>query len=121
MVSVTIIRGGGCHAAVVYEQIASKHGTVMIWNDTETVHPVLSCVPRFDSEINRNILSDFNKVYCYVAVGSGSMRRKLVESAREFFASFKSISLIFPSVVHKTAIISPTARIGQGCFIGPLQ
>jgi dTDP-4-amino-4,6-dideoxygalactose transaminase/acetyltransferase-like isoleucine patch superfamily enzyme len=33
---------------------------------------------------------------------------------------FRDSRLCFPSLIHESAFISPTAHIGQGCFVGPL-
>jgi acetyltransferase EpsM len=118
---VAVLRGGGRHAAVVWEQIASAYEDVRVWDDSKNdadLHPLLRGLPRFDSNsynIDRNNGHSLSSIDCFVAVGSPSVRKKLVESVEN--ASLPSV--FFPTVIHKTAVITGTAQIGIGCFIGP--
>ena len=118
---VAVLRGGGRHAAVVWEQIASAYEDVRVWDDAENdadLHPLLRGLPRFDSNsynIDTNNGHSLSSIDCFVAVGSPSVRKKLVESVEN--ASLPSV--FFPTVIHKTAVITDTAQTGIGCFIGP--
>lgn len=119
MVSVAILCGGGNHAAAVYKQIARKHKTVVIWNDTKFLHPSLSYLPQFDPQTNYHVFSTCDILYCYIAVSSGSLRMKRLQTIHDIFKSYKTLSVIYPSLIHRTATMSPTAKIEEGCFIGP--
>ena len=124
---------------------------VVVWADGEgPVHSSLQHLPRVKSaeecvvyfDKNKKIISsepvaagethceDYGaatptQVFCYVAVGKGSVRKTLVESVHEIFDKIdndkdpRDYHLSFPSLVHPKALVSPTAQIGQGCFVGP--
>ena len=102
-----------------------------------------------DDNSSSSILHDLKKydvIKVFVAVGSGKIRQKLVASVRQIFSGSSSSSssssrsgcddndnhnnpnddnrqrqqrLEFPSLVHRTAVVSSTATIGEGCFVGP--
>ncbi len=57
---VAILRGGGRHAAVVWEQIAPHYSQVLVWDDGDNLHPLLRTLPRFQpSDIKNNTLLQF--------------------------------------------------------------
>jgi sugar O-acyltransferase (sialic acid O-acetyltransferase NeuD family) len=121
MSRVAVLRGGGRHAAVVWEQIVCMYKDVQVWDDATDdadLHPLLRPLPRFDLN---NLKSDsddgrsISSIDCFVAVGSPNVRKILVEQVKES----SLLSIYFPTVVHKTAVIADTAQIGIGCFIGP--
>ena len=58
--------------------------------------------------LNKNI--NLDKVNFAVAIGANHVRRRIAEKIREKGG-------IAPSLIHKTAEISPSAIIGQGVFI----
>ncbi len=112
--TVAIIRGGGKQGAVVFETVKLSYCRIMIWDDGPSVHPLLVTFPRFSVEMVHNL--DADEIHCFVAIGSGATRRKLVEAAKE---ALKGARLVFPSVIHSLAFISPSATINQGCYVGP--
>ena len=119
-----IIRGGGKQGSVIYDALGSPVSSeqdgrvVLVWDDGEEVHPLLASLPRFWPE-KMSLPSDCRRVSCYVAVGSGRVREQLVESVRAHFEA-EAIDVQFPSIVHPTAHVSPSATLGEGCFVGPL-
>eukprot|EP00977_Amphora_coffeiformis_P011957 scaffold2917_cov191-Amphora_coffeaeformis.AAC.50 len=111
-----ILRGGGRHAAVVWEQIAPHYHQILVWMIPTMMMPCIrSC--KSCCVIDPNLPN----------LGSPSLRQKLVTSVKNVFAADqaqddtnKKDRVVFPSVVHATAVVSSTACIGQGCFIGPM-
>lgn len=115
---VAILRGGGRHAAVVWEHIESAYEMIFLWDDVvneDAIHPHLRELPRFQPSLAKNGRFD-----CYVAIGSPNLRKKLVESVKQLFQSQDAGQVFFPSLIHKSAIVSASAQIGDGCFVGPL-
>ena len=116
---VALLRGGGRHAAVVWEQIAPHYDEVLVWDDSTddaALHPLLLDLPRFDRTASMN----FKLLDCFVAVGCPSTRKKLVASVDQAFPETnEDVSVAFPTIVHQTAVIAGTATIGRGGFIGP--
>lgn len=47
-----------------------------------------------------------------VAIGSSALRERLQRQLREW-------GFCLPVLMHPTAYISPTAQLGEGCFLGP--
>ena len=47
-----------------------------------------------------------------VAIGSSALRERLQRQLREW-------GFCLPVLMHPTAYISPTAQLGEGCFVGP--
>lgn len=120
---IAVLRGGGCHAAVVWEQISHAYEDIRVWDDATNVddlHPLLRGIPRFDPNKFKGECEDGQEsilsIDCFVAVGSPSLRKKLVESVEN---ALLPPTISFPTVIHKTAVIADTAQIGRGCFIGP--
>jgi sugar O-acyltransferase (sialic acid O-acetyltransferase NeuD family) len=116
-----ILRGGGHQASVVYDGIKGMYETVMVWDEAnlESLHPSLKELPRFTPSGKDSILSHAKEIHCFVAVGSGPVRKKMAESVVDLFSSDRSRQLKFPTLCHISAVISPSASIGRGCFIGP--
>lgn len=118
MTTMIMIRGGGCHGAVIYEQIQcfcfENRLEVMVWDDADAVHPTLTHLPRFWPDRAQECLAGVAQIHCYVAVGDGVVRAQLVKIMEDMFPD-----VIFPTLVHPKAVISPTSVIGRGCYIGP--
>lgn len=119
--SVALLRGGGRHAAVVWEQIAPHYDTVQVWDDSTdaaALHPLLQGLPRFD-QTTATTRHSHETLDCFVAVGSPQVRQELVESVQNAFAGKQNVKVSFPTVIHTTAVIAATAVIGLGGYIGP--
>ena len=133
MKTAVIIRGGGCQGAVVldllmqlsYHRVAddansSRDKDYYVWDDGEDdqLHPLFAKVTRLrvDSHDYQSTLQEYKVLEFFIAVGSGTTRQNLVASARQIFES--DHYLIFPSLIHPAANVSPTAIIGEGCFVG---
>ena len=118
---IAILRGGGYQASVVYDGVKDIYGTVMVWDDAtvEVLHPSLKHLPRF-TPLRKNMPNHVEEIHCFVANGSGTNRKKMAESAMNlltFQDRFRNLQ--FPTLCHKSAVVSPSASIGRGCFIGP--
>ena len=113
---VHLIRGGGKQGAIVFETLAIPVGHVYVWDDAETVHPLLSSLHRFHAG-KTHFSAEYSQICCYLAVGSGKLRHVLLQSVLDHFKGDER--LCFPSVIHPSAFLAPSARIEQGCFVGP--
>ena len=115
-----ILRGGGYQASVVYDGIKDIYGTIMVWDDAtiEVLHPSLKHLPRFTPS-HKSMPDYVEEIHCFVANGSGNNRKKMAESAMNLLTSDRVRNLQFPTLCHKSAVVSPSASIGRGCFIGP--
>ena len=60
-------------------------------------------------------------VNAYVCHGSPAVRKSLVQELRRTLSPFTKVgvTMTFPTVIHPTALISKSAVIGNGCYIGP--
>ena len=113
MEEVVIIRPGGGHASIVNELVSPIHKNAIffVWDDGPRVHASLEKLKRIEDNTK---FPEQCKVHVYVAVGRGSLRKMMVDKAKERFPQAD-----FPSVIHPLAYISPSAKVGQGCFVGP--
>lgn len=119
--ALAVLRGGGYQASVIYDGIKDMYGYVMVWDDAtvESLHPSLKELPSFTPSSQNHIPAHAKEIHCFIAVGSSSNRKKMAESTMDFFSSDCSRILQFPTLCHKSAVISPSASVDQGCFIGP--
>merc|ERR1711991_750372 len=113
MGEVVIIRPGGRHAAIVNELVSPLHKNAKfyVWDDGPTVHESLESLIRLQEDTR---FSDDVNVHIYVCMGSARLRKLMVEKARTRFEK-----AVFPSVIHPLSYVSPSAKVGEGCFIGP--
>jgi sugar O-acyltransferase (sialic acid O-acetyltransferase NeuD family) len=110
----------------------------IVWDDSEngTIHPTLQNLERVKSlselsELIASIVaSDSTEgdhkttvlaIHVFICHGNPSVRRNLAEISRNTLEPFEKFGICFsfPTVIHPSAYISPSAVLGQGCFIGP--
>ena len=81
---VAILRGGGRHAAVLWELIVPIYDEVFVWDDSkdmERLHPLLRGLPQFS--LTRIV--EYESFDCFVAIGSSSLRKDLAVSVMSHF------------------------------------
>ena len=66
-------------------------------------------------------LSGVVQISAYICHGSPAVRKSLVQDLRRILSPFTKvgIQISFPAVIHPTALISKSAIIGNGRYIGP--
>jgi len=109
-----ILLGGGGHAAVVCECARASGWTVAGFLDDAT--PELELI----GAVGLKHLGPINELLVapraehqpcvHAAVGDAAMRRKWLDLAEGRPA---------PPIVHPSAVVSPSAELGEGVFIGP--
>lgn len=131
-----IIRGGGFHGSVVLEHLqqlkkstsTANAADYFVWDDNhDGLHSSFAPIEKLHfgsqegtalSQYVTRTLGKYKTIEVYIAVGSGTVRQKLVESVHEVLNQ-DHFHVIFPTLIHPTAVVSPTAAFGQGCFVGP--
>ena len=115
-----ILFGGGGHAAVVTES-ARAAGFVVLGFLSDSGHeedetadvPEVMGLKRLGSISDfATIMTSYRHANGHAAVGDASLREQWLE-----IMSKKPMPT--PAVSHPTAAVSPSARIGEGVFIGP--
>jgi acetyltransferase EpsM len=112
MSDMTIIRCGGRHAGVIVEILSLQNQlrNVVVWDDNPA--GVVPSLKKFESVTELFTCAD--EVQVFVCHGDGATRVKLAHEARRRFPK-----ATFPNVIHPRAIISPSAKLGVGLFVGP--
>lgn len=102
-----VILGAGGHAKVCYEiaQLMSKWNQIIVLDDNSE-NVFFTIEGRLD-DIDNYPLADF-----FVAIGSNEFRKKIIEKLHK-----KKYSIA--TLVHPSAIISPTVQIEEGTVIMP--
>lgn len=116
----TVFRGGGAHAAVVFEALCAtktlRLEDIFVWDDAPSVHQVLSELKHVRTcEEAQHHAAKYETLEVIVPIGDPKIRASLVDQVRSSFSS----PLRFPTIVHTSAYISPSATLGEGVFVGP--
>ena len=102
-----IVIGGGGHAKVVIDCIEAAGNTVMgVLDDSLPVGSTVLSVPVLGKIAD---YTDFRDNPFIIAIGSNAVRRKFAES----------LPVRWHTAVHPRAVVSPYARIGEGCAVMP--
>lgn len=96
--------GASGHARVIREIIESGGERVSAFIDDDMSKTEMDGLPVFHDTEGRNPL--------IVAIGDNRIRYKVVQR-------LKDLGITFGSAVHRQAIVSPTAEIGEGTVIMP--
>lgn len=105
-----VIVGGGGHAKVVIESLrASGHAVAAIVDADPTPREVLG-VPVVGDDLQLSDLRGQGLSALFVAIGDNQLRQTLGRRARGL-----GFSLV--NAVHPSAVISPSARIGEGVAV----
>ncbi|WP_071839728.1 NeuD/PglB/VioB family sugar acetyltransferase [Synechococcus sp. KORDI-49] len=111
-----VIFGAGGHANSVFDVVAGYKGVradeLKVTLDSKYITPglCLQSVPVIDYE---NLGQEDSFLY-HVAIGENFLREIIF---RRFKSRFARASLMDP-VVHSSAVVSPSARIGLGSYVG---
>jgi UDP-perosamine 4-acetyltransferase len=109
LLRVAIIGAGG-HAKVVIEAIRAQGGEVLgLVDPTPNLPPVLG-VPILGGDEVLSALRAQGIDATVVAIGSNALRERLGRKAR-------SLGFALPNVVHPSALLSPSARLGAGIVV----
>ena len=104
-----ILIGGGGHAKVIADIVhACGDRVVGILDDALEKGTLIQGVPVVGTAIEAPLFTDCRFV---VAVGNNTIRRRIVEA----------LELSWYTAVHPSAVISPSATIGQGSVVMPMS
>lgn len=109
---------------------AGELGKELIWliEDINKQHPTYLVLGFLDDDLQKNtysfngyrVLGGTNKLEelyektpfsCVLAIRDGDIRKKIVEAHPSFVA--------WETIIHPTAVIAPSSKIGRGCIIFP--
>jgi sugar O-acyltransferase (sialic acid O-acetyltransferase NeuD family) len=108
-----VLWGSAGHARVLSEIIVSQGGRIIALFDNFEVTPALPSVPLYYGISGFNQWHDSRKksirVYGLVAIGGGRGRDRVAIQKL-----FRACDLELPVLVHNTAVVSPSAIVGEG-------
>jgi sugar O-acyltransferase (sialic acid O-acetyltransferase NeuD family) len=111
-----VLWGSAGHAKVLSEIISDQGGQVVALFDNNTVVAALPGVPvyygreGFLAWVSARV--DLTRIAGVVAIGGGRGRDRVA-----MHALFSSSGLLTPTLVHRSAVVSPTAQVGAGTQI----
>jgi len=105
-----VIIGGGGHAKVVIESLRASGKTVAVIVDADPTPREVLGVPVVGDDLALADLKEQGFSELFVALGSNRLRQKLWAKARD-------LGFTLVNAIHPSAVISPSARIGQGVAI----
>lgn len=136
-----VIIGGGGHACVVAEAAAAQGAQILGYLDDATNPPIANLklppppppssppfsqpttnppptrhIPKLGNIADVNAINDHPWI---IAIGDLALRRKLHEAILKHKTTNHNPADNAITVVHPTAWVSPTARVGKGVYIGP--
>lgn len=95
-----LIRGAGGHGRVVQEiATACGYDTTFLDDSSESAIGTIDDMEKYSAEYE----------YCFVAIGNGELRKKLMERAEKSFS--------IPTLIHPSAIVSKSAVIEEGVVV----
>ena len=105
-----VIIGGGGHAKVAIESLRARGETVAAIVDADPTPRQVLGVPVVGDDLALPGLREKGFSRLFVAIGENRLRQKLGRKARE-----QGFSLV--NAIHPSAVISPTARLGEGIAV----
>lgn len=105
-----VIVGGGGHAKVVIESLRACGKTVAVIVDADATPREVLGVPVVGDDAALADLKGQGYSELFVALGSNRLRQKLGAKACE-------LGFVLVNAIHPSAVISPSARIGEGVAI----
>ncbi len=105
-----VIIGGGGHAKVVIENLRAAGETVAVIVDADPTPREVLGVAVVGDDLALQGLRDQGLSRLFVAVGDNRLRETLGRKARE-------LGFDLVNAVHPSAVISPSARLGQGVAV----
>ena len=107
MTAGVVIIGGGGHAKVVIESLRASGKTVAAIVDADATPRQVLGVPVVGDDAALADLKERGFSELFVALGSNRLRQKLGAEARE-------LGFTLVNAIHPSAVISPSAKIGEG-------
>jgi UDP-perosamine 4-acetyltransferase len=105
-----LVMGGGGHAKVVIEAIrAMNHEVVGVIDAAPAVRTVLG-VPVLGDDAALPALRAQGLAHVALGLGDNARRERIGRRARE-------LGFLLPAIVHPSALVSPTARLGDGVVV----
>lgn len=111
--SALLLVGGGGHAKVVIDIAHAAGFSVVGFLDSDPAAPPIGEVRRLGDDATAAALRAQGLALAFVALGDNRLRRKIGERLRA--EGFRLATLVHPS-----AVVSPSASIGEGTVIMPL-
>lgn len=105
-----VIIGGGGHAKVVIESLRAGGETVAAIVDADPTPRAVLGVPVIGDDLALADLRGQGLSKLFVAIGDNRLREKLGRKARE-------LGFTLVNAIHPSAMISPTARLGEGVAV----
>ncbi len=105
-----VIIGGGGHAKVVIESLRASGKTVAVIVDADPTPRTVLGVPVVGDDLQLPALREQGLCELFVAIGDNRLREKLGRKAQ-------SLGFILVNAIHPSAVISPSARIGEGVAV----
>lgn len=105
-----VIIGGGGHAKVVIESLRAAGKTAAVIVDADPTPREVLGVPVVGDDLKLPALREQGFSELFVAIGSNRLRQKLGGKARE-------LGFTLVNAIHPSAVISPSARIGEGVAV----
>jgi UDP-perosamine 4-acetyltransferase len=105
-----VIIGGGGHAKVVIESLRASGKTVAVIVDADPTPRDVLGVPVVGDDLALPGLKEQGFSELFVAIGDNRLREKLGLKAQ-------GLGFTLVNAIHPSAIVSPSARIGQGVAI----
>lgn len=110
MTTGVVIIGGGGHAKVVIESLRAGGETVAAIVDADPTPRAVLGVPVIGDDLALADLRGQGFSKLFVAIGDNRLCEKLGRKARE-------LGFTLVSAIHPSAVISPTARLGEGVAV----
>lgn len=110
MTTGVVIIGGGGHAKVVIESLRASGETVAAIVDADPTPRAVLGVPVIGDDLALADLRGQGLSKLFVAIGDNRLREKLGRKARE-------LGFTLVNAIHTSAVISPTARLGEGVAV----
>lgn len=108
-----VIAGTGGHSESIFDLTQTLGHEVIGFLDNMTHETKWNGIPVFK---NINFLGTLKSFGIVVAVGNGHLREKIVT---EILETFKDVH--FPTMVHPSAVVSASTKIGQGTVLLPFS
>jgi sugar O-acyltransferase (sialic acid O-acetyltransferase NeuD family) len=115
-----LLLGGGGHAAVVADAARTAHLEVIGFLDDDpdaarrAERAGLKRLGALD-DLAEIIRTGDPGLMVHAAIGDPALRRRWIDAARA-----AAPSAAFEPIIHASSVVSPSATIGDGAFIGPL-
>ncbi len=111
-----VLLGGGGHCISVLDAAYRMHtfSEIVVLDPNMSVGSMIldSRVAGGDDDLPRLVADGFSLAFVTVgSIKSTALRRKLFHKA-------KDCGLVFPNIVDPSAVVSDSARLGQGIFVG---